>query len=598
MSAAPAQLKPAEAWREAVADAPLPEGLTLEASRSGEPTLKMGGVYLHSRYRPAEEAARLVSSADLDTEAPVIVLGLGLGYHVLELVSRGYRVVVLEPDPAVVRLALDGPMRGSDVPIGVGDPDLLRSCDEFRQLSKQKPQFLVHPPTARLHPEFEKRCCATLAKCLTVGERLGVAVVGPMFGGSLPIAKYLVDAFERLGHRTLYVDNRAGYDLYTAMTGSVKSKCVSGQLSNLLINFLGEWSYAQVAEFEPEICIVMAQAPVGNAFPARLIERGIVTGYWFVENWRHMPYWKEISRLYDTFFHIQPGEFEEKLKEVGCHHSAFVQTACDPEVHRPVDLGDDERPEFECDLSFAGAGYHNRNTLLSGLTDYDMKIWGVEWHAKALLSRVCRPDERFSPEQFARIVAGSKINLNLHSSATHSGVDPQCDAINPRVFEIAACGGFQLCDPCIGLERLFDFDTELPVYRDLTDLRSQIDHYLEHADEREAVAKRARDRVLREHTYEHRAQEMLDAILDAHGRRIVERGVLAQRTVGEIAERVGRDSELGKYLATLPQDERFLQDTINERIPRMGQELSHPEAVFAYLREMRLSAEALLADFE
>ena len=154
------------------------------------------------------------------------------------------------------------------------------------------------------------------------------------------------------------------------------------------------------------------------------------------------------------------------MEQAGCRRLAFVAAACEPEIHKPVTLSNDELEEYACEVAFARAGYYNRNQFLAGLTDYRLKIWGTEWGSRDLQPFLCKPDERFTPEQFAKIVAGAAINLNLHSSATHSGADPRCDAINPRVFEIAACGGFQICDPCKGLDCFFDPATELPTYRD------------------------------------------------------------------------------------------------------------------------------------
>jgi spore maturation protein CgeB len=338
----------------------------------------------------------------------------------------------------------------------------------------------------------------------------------------------------------------------------------------------------------------MAQAPVSRAFPVRLAKEGVVTAFWYVENWRHLPYWKEIAPLYDYFFHIQPGPFEAQLTEAGCAHHACVLTGCDPEIHRPLELSEEDLDEFGCDLSFAGAGYLNRNQFLAGLTDYDLDIWGVNWTHPALHKHVKRPDQRFTPQLFAKIVAGSKINLNLHSSASYPGVDPNCDAINPRVFEIAACGGFQLCDPCQGLDACFDFETELPVYRSLAELRTLLDHYLQHPEERDAIAQRARQRALADHTYEKRAQRMLDLILETHGGRILRKGIRVQRTVGEVLERIDADSPLAEFLANLPPALPFEQEAINAHLPVEQRAHTRAEGVFAYLREMRNSGEALL----
>lgn len=366
----------------------------------------------------------------------------------------------------------------------------------------------------------------------------------------------------------------------------------------MLVNFLSEYTYARVTEFAANVCIVLAQAPVTRQFPLQLAQADIVTAYWFIENWRHLTYWEDIAPLYDCFFHIQPGVFEHKLEEIGCHRHPFVQTGCDPEVHRPVKLMAEEIEEYGCDLSFAGAGYYNRLQMFLGLTDYRFKIWGVGWTARELQNHVSRAETRFTPEEFGKIVAGSKINLNLHSSSVTPGVDPNCDAINPRVFEIAACGGFQLCDPCAGMDQFFDLDSELPVYRNLAELRRKIDYYLDHDDARRQIAESARGRALRDHTYEHRARQMLEYLLEGGTPTILRKGVRTERSAAEAAKRVGLDTPLGSYLASLPSDLPFLQENINVQITSARSQLSYPESVLAYLREMRNFNETLLAELE
>ena len=98
-------MKPAQDWRAELNSVTPGADVALMEGRGGDPTLKVGSVFLHSRYRPVEEAARLIESAELDLERPVLVVGLGLGYHVLELLKRGADVAVVEPD---IPLAMPG----------------------------------------------------------------------------------------------------------------------------------------------------------------------------------------------------------------------------------------------------------------------------------------------------------------------------------------------------------------------------------------------------------------------------------------------------------------------------------------------------------
>ncbi len=588
-------MKRAAEWKKELAGAPRGAGVQRVEGRGGQPTLKAGGIWLHSRYNPEQEAQRLVDSAELREDRPVLVVGLALGYHVRALLARDFEVAVAEPDRGVAKLALAEGLGEEDFLLAVGaDADAIAGEEAFGKFAARLPQLLIHPPTARLHPRYCEAMAAHLSKAALHGQRLNIAIVGPLYGGSLPISEYLARAFEKLGHRALLVDNRMGWELHQAVSDGVQTDRASAQLGEMLTNFLAEWSYARVVEFDPEICIVMAQAPVGPRFPERLAKKGIVPAYWFVENWRHMGYWKTIAPYYDYFFHIQPGEFEARLEEAGCPAHAFVQTGCDPELHKPIELSEEDRAEYAADLSFAGAGYYNRIKFFQGLCDYDFKIWGVDWADRNLAKLVVGGERRFDAEMFSKIVAGAKINFNLHSSTVHDGVDPKCDAINPRVFEIAAAGGFQLCDPCAGLEDHFDFDTELPVYRDLKECRAKLDRYLAHPEERAEAAKRARARVLKDHTYEHRAQAMLDLVLERHGGRILKKGVRVQRTVAEMAKQAPPDSTLAKWLDALPPDLLFTHESIKEYMLENPGELSYPEKIFMYMAEMFDFAEMLL----
>lgn len=584
---------PAEWAHAAVPDA---SDLVIETARSGEPTARRGEVWLHSRYNPAEEAVRFIDSASLKKRRPVLVVGAGLGYHIRELSSRGYEVVAVDPSAAVVREAARTVLSGVTALLAGGGPEKITEDPSFKRFAERCPQVLVHPATARLDFKFVAAIETEVVTKALEDARLSVAVVGPMYGGSLPVARSLADGFESLGHQAEFIDNSAAWPVYESILGGIRSKKTAGQLGDLVANALNEWTYARIMQSAPDVVIILAQAPVNATLAPRLRKEGIVTVFWFVENWRHLSYWQAICRDYDMFFHIQPGEFEAKLDAAGCPHHAFVQTGCDPKLHHPVALTDAEKDEFGCDLAFAGAGYFNRIQTFLGLTDYDFKIWGVDWDALELQRLIQRPNQRFDGAMFSRICAGAKINLNLHSSTAHPGVDPDCDAINPRVFDIAACGGFQLCDAAKGIESYFDPETELPLYRTTAELRAKIDYYLARPDERLAIAERARKRALAEHTYAHRAQRMLDLLLPIHGPALVRKGIRVQRTIGEVREDPSTPESLRAFLRTLPGDERFTHTAMNRVLAMPRAPKGYAEELFALMYDVRITAESLISD--
>ncbi len=82
-------------------------GVERALSRSGLPTGRMGGAWLHSRYDPEAEA-RLAAEEALSLGAELVLLaGLGFGYAAEALLRAGAVVLALEPNPDCLRACLE-----------------------------------------------------------------------------------------------------------------------------------------------------------------------------------------------------------------------------------------------------------------------------------------------------------------------------------------------------------------------------------------------------------------------------------------------------------------------------------------------------------
>jgi hypothetical protein len=94
---------------------PEPGGYPIEPSKSGPPTVAVTiegtrRLYLHSRFDPVAEGAKLVAEVDTKTKAAYFILGFGLGYHVEALFDRcgdeAY-FCVFESDLRLLRSAME-----------------------------------------------------------------------------------------------------------------------------------------------------------------------------------------------------------------------------------------------------------------------------------------------------------------------------------------------------------------------------------------------------------------------------------------------------------------------------------------------------------
>jgi spore maturation protein CgeB len=151
--------------------------------------------------------------------------------------------------------------------------------------------------------------------------------------------------------------------------------------------------------------------------------------------------------------------------------------------------------------------------MFASLADAPFKIWGTEWPTCKPFDRMIQEEgRRLTPEEYVKIFNATEINLNLHSSSERDGVDPFGDFVNPRTFELAACGAFQLCDERSLLPELFEPGKEIITFSNTRDMKDKIGYYLEHKQEREAVVRRGRERALNSHSYQHRIKQMLQII--------------------------------------------------------------------------------------
>lgn len=91
------------------------------------------------------------------------------------------------------------------------------------------------------------------------------------------------------------------------------------------------------------------------------------------------------------------------------------------------------------------------------------------------------------------------------------------NAVNQRVFDCPAAGGFLLTDAQASLRELFDVEHEIAAYASWDECRDMFRYYRSRPAARREVAQRARRRVLAEHTYVHRLQT-LAAIIKEHFR--------------------------------------------------------------------------------
>jgi spore maturation protein CgeB len=524
--------------------------LRVVRAASGLPVLEAGGRALDSLREPDGTAARLAGRVEAGDR--IVVAGLGTGYLAEALVRRGLTVVaVVEASPAVLAAAMDArDLQDLLRQVPVRCLDTLADPVELATLRASADVVVPHGPSVTRDADL----AALVARwpSIRVARRLPrVLVVGPIYGGSLEVARSAAAAVEEAGARARLADMSVHAEAFHAL-GSLEAHAgARAALQERLAHLLGDAVVAVAAEWKPDLVLALAQAPLAEPALHRLRGLGIATAFWFVENFRVLPYWTQVARHYDWFYAIQPGEFLERLAGAGAPRPRYLPMAFDPGRHHPVPLTAEEAARFESEISFAGSPYLNRQRIFDTLRDLPLRLWGPGWAEAGLADLAAEGGRSFTLPEMVRIFAGSRINLNVHSAAHVDGLDPAADYVNPRTFELAGCEAFQLTDRRGPLPALFEPD-EIATFASVRELRVLVDHFLARHDERRTMAVRARVRALAHHTYLHRVERILrDALAPEL--------VAAARTRAKVEPLVTELARAERDHATLEADEALMR---------------------------------------
>jgi spore maturation protein CgeB len=253
---------------------------------------------------------------------------------------------------------------------------------------------------------------------------------------------------------------------------------------------------------------------------------GAVTMIWMSDDhWafeKASKYWAPLFNWVTTTDSKAPA----KYKKIGCNNVIKTQWACNPEVYKRLGL-----PKIY-DVVFVGHPHSHRKKVFKALENAGVKIevWG-SGSSRGRISqdemikvfnqaKICLNFTRSSGILwkelaslfFHRRMYDRKIMINspirfIDSLKAFSST-MKTNQIKARNFEISACGSICFTDYADDLGNYYEIGKETVCFDNNQDLINKIKYYLKNEDEREAIAKAGYERTLREHTFEHRFNEM------------------------------------------------------------------------------------------
>jgi spore maturation protein CgeB len=328
-----------------------------------------------------------------------------------------------------------------------------------------------------------------------VGRSLSFVVAAPTRTGRTKVGANLGAALERLGHRVAYFDYDREPLRYRAWPRALRRR---GWRETYL-----EYVNAQVLDTvrasRPDVFLCVKGVQFRPDTIRAIGRTGVTTvGYWTDDPLDHARSLVN-APAYDRYFTSDAGSLQ-RYRDEGVRRIAHLQQAADPGIFYPLPSA---RPGM--DVAFVGTHSARRASVVAALQGFETHVYGsAAWRTAPI------DPARVHPGAFGgrtnEVYNGARINLNVH---TWFG---QGTAMNLRLFEVPASGGFLLTDWVAEIDGAYREGEHLVCWRTTDELLAKVAYYLAHEDERRAIAARGHAHFLRHHTYLPRAAELVERL--------------------------------------------------------------------------------------
>jgi hypothetical protein len=195
---------------------------------------------------------------------------------------------------------------------------------------------------------------------------------------------------------------------------------------------------------------------------------------------------------------------EELLTQLGIKNTHTVWYGADPDVFSPTPV-----PRQDIDILFYGHGREYRSEWIDNMiTKPSQRLKESHFAVRGTNLGNLGNTEMLPYLSFSKLreySCRSKINLCITRGA-HASV---YGSSSSRPFELSSMGACIVANPYNGLEEWFEPEKEVIIVNSSDEAIDRYNYLLQHDKEREAIGMAARERVLKEHTFRHRAKDLV-----------------------------------------------------------------------------------------
>lgn len=317
--------------------------------------------------------------------------------------------------------------------------------------------------------------------------------------------------------RLLYISSGVGWP-FCWVDDAIAHAIREANIDAHFYNFNG--NYGEILGFiknhKPRAILTMNSTVVGLKFFSQLKRKGYHTVLWATDD----PYDSDSSvaraRYFSSVITVDKGSINA-YKSAGCKRVYYLPLGADTLNFYSQAVEE----KYKSDICILGTGFDVRAQALDYMSNYlnskNTVIVGQRWELKSeeMARRVI--NNIVTPAEAAKYYNGAKIVLNIHRAFDCKYMDRNTRKLpayspNNRVFDVAACGAFQIISIRRDIQDYLVNRQECAIAKDSNEIISLCEHYLNHPQEREEQAKKSQSKVLASHKMSDRIMELVKVL--------------------------------------------------------------------------------------
>jgi len=203
---------------------------------------------------------------------------------------------------------------------------------------------------------------------------------------------------------------------------------------------------------------------------------------------------------------------EKLLLELGAKAAYTIWYGADPDVYAPIPVA-----EQDVDAFFFGHGREYRATWIDDMISKPAQAMPeAQFAVRGKNLGMPEAVEELPYLSFSKLreyVCRSKLNLVITRGA-HATLYASSSS---RPFELAAMRACMVANPYNGIEEWFEPGKEIIVVESGEEAQERYEYLLSNDAERQAIAQAAHDRLLKQHTFRHRARQLMQIVQEVAG---------------------------------------------------------------------------------